>query len=247
MKYTITLLYQEDDATGYWGLIPEKAPQFNSFWSPEGIFHDVFEHYCEGLKYFSEPTVWGEACATGHAIAYHELGLDTFKFRKWRNSRDFKVDTIEYCKDMLVEDYNEYPTCRATCEIPYQKPVHSYTLESTISDYIYDLKYFMEKMKIKSEGKVWIPGIARAYRYGYRKARKIAQAKNAYEVLDSFLNQWNILCKLNPEYLDIENSKHGLHSIEFTVSVKNNELKVKQKLIEKYTFKKYNLNYLISE
>jgi hypothetical protein len=261
MNYEVWLKYHQDDATGEWGFahkntISNEFNTFNAFWSPEGIFHDVFEHYFEGEhKYFENygfMTIFGEACASGHAIAYYEIGIDSFKYRKFPN-RDFTADSINYLKEFVYQKsddpesaYIDYPACKNNCLIPYQKPTNNYYLENTISDYLFAIRLYMNEKGVKNDGDIWLSGITRAYRYGYRQAKKIIgkNSKQSYYILNDFLIQWNNLTKqLNADNLYINNNE--LNYILFKIKQSNGKLKIKVRLID-YFGHEYNIKKLNS-
>ena len=63
------------DGYGTIGLIPKEGTGFNAFTNWVMLFHDVMEHYFEGLL-LGEATVAGEIIAMGHCLYYTEsLGL----------------------------------------------------------------------------------------------------------------------------------------------------------------------------
>ena len=107
MKYTVRLKYFEDDVTGEWGFTHintcNNNNPFNAFYSPEGIFPDVFEHYFEGNSYFTganENNVIGEMVATAHKwYIVNEIGVNSFMYRRGSPFPNFQVDTIEIIKD----------------------------------------------------------------------------------------------------------------------------------------------------
>lgn len=249
MKYEVTLRYHQDDSTGTWGLAPTKtinnSTSFNAFWGADGIFHDVFEHYFEGNhKYYTGNgfmTLWGEMCASGHGIAYKNIGIDNFRYRKHRQQRDFKADTVGYVYEAIYEmgqypderPYTEFDMSKETCRAPYKNPksYNDYNLESTISEYLCTVEDYCEKYG--TENPLWMPGVARNYVHGFKTAEKIigSDVKHSYTVLDDFLSTWNTVSKLDPHYLFINGSDYGLKSINFKVS-NFGKLKVKTTLID---------------
>lgn len=262
MNYEVILKYHVDENTGEYGLAPidtitDEYTSFNAFWGADGIFHDVFEHYFEGKhKYFKHKafmTIFGEACASGHALAYKDIGIDNFMFRK-NSYRNYKADTIEYLKQGIYNKksegncYLDFEANKNVCIIPYQSYTNYYNLENTISDYIYEIKEYMKEKNYKEEGDIWLAGITRAYRYGYKQALKIIgkDRKNSYNVLNEFLYKWNnITTKLDANSLFIENSDCGLHSIKFKIYHYKGLLRIETFLIDDFK-KTYNLEYLSS-
>lgn len=257
MKYEVILKLHEDDATGSWGLAPidtiSNDTSFNAFWGADGIFHDVFEHYCEGiLPYYRNKgfmTIWGEMCASGHAIAYRDLGIDNFRYRKNRVERDFKADTYSIIQEYIYElsRYNAYQTYAQfdvsshTCLCPYQKQLSNRFLECTISDYELELNNYAEETDVRDYRKhIWIPGIKRNYRYGFKQAQKIIgkDKKHSYDVLDKFLIDWNNITKMNPQSLFINSEDgeemHDVYGFKFVVE-NNGKLKITTTVIDDYT------------
>jgi hypothetical protein len=262
MKYEVILKYFQDEQVGNWGLAPEKTighdTSFNAFWGPDGIFHDVFEHYMEGIDpYYSQRgfmTIWGEMAASGHSIAYHDIGINNFRYRRNPN-RDFKVDTMSIIEELLYnlkndpdDFYLKFDSFKESCLVPRQRIPYNYStynLESEIFDYEYTIAEKAELKEIKLKTVLWKPGIRRNYIYGYKQALKIigSDKKHSYTVLDEFLEYWNKITKNSAEYLALEESEHGLDAIKFVVS-NTGKLKVKTTLIEKCTREEYPLERL---
>lgn len=263
MRYEVILKYFQDESFGTWGLAPEKTighdTSFNAFWGSDGIFHDVFEHYMEGINpYYSNHgfmTIWGEMAASGHAIAYNEIGINSFRYRKHNAYRDFKVDTLSVVEEYLYElkndpkgPYIEFDSFKESCLCPRQRIKYDYStynLESEISDYEYIVIDKAKSQNIKLKDVLWKPGIRRNYIYGYKQALKIigSDKKHSYTVLDEFLEYWNNVTKNSAEYLTIDRSEHGIYGIKFVVS-NTKRLKIKTTLIENYTKLEYPIKHL---
>lgn len=264
MKYTIDLRVHTDDRHGIKGVCPKNAlNQFEPFWSADGIFHDVFEHvHEEEHPYFSGRgafTLWGEMAASGMAIAYRDIGINNFKFRKYGMDRDFTADTVYILQEALyeskqepdIEPYLEYSIDKDRCKVPYQRPLdyHSnYNLYSWIGEY----QYWVEENK-KNENAairrfmktVSFPHIQRCYLWGYKRAQRIIgeDVKHSYLVLDQFLDTWHRICKGN-EVSDLfinDEFAYPLQTLRFTVNSKP-KLSVKTVLVDKvgneYSFDK---------
>lgn len=262
MRYEVILKYHQDDDSGLWGLVPintiNQDRSFNPFWGADGIFHDVFEHYTEGIiPYYSGKgfmTLWGEMCASGHALAYTNIGINNFRYRGY-SRRDFCIDTFSYIEDYIYEKvqdsysdpYMKFDGTIETCLLPYQKPSNNYNLENIICIYYDQLDKIIKDKKFSYNGFFWKPGITRNYRYGYKLAQKIIgrDEVHSYDVLDNFLEKWNRITKLDPKYLTIEDSEFGLYAIKFIVENKN-KLKITTSLIEANTNKEFNIERLTS-
>ncbi len=238
MKYEVILrLHDEDDATGEWGLCHANAVgKFNTFWGPDGIFHDVFEHYFEdNHKYFSGNaafSVWGEMCASGHGIAYADIGVDNFRYRQSSRGRDFTVDTTTLITDWLhgYVDWLDFPIDR--CDIPVQK----YKCPTTLRHWMNEYESFWYEQRDKGRDKIkMIPKkyIYRSYIYGYKQALQIigGDKQHAYNVLDKFLEQWHYITKhqANELYLYTGTSEegpvysdYGIYGFKFVVETNPN-------------------------
>lgn len=262
MRYEIILKYFQDDATGSWGLAPAGTINhdngFNAFWGADGIFHDVFEHYVEGLlPYYSHQgfmTLWGEMCASGHGLAYHNLGINNFRYRQNPN-RDFTADTINEVQEVLYErgreeePYFRFDMSKETCLVPYQSyPNRAYELGSTIGEYRYKVEQYAKEKEVNHKKLIWMPGIDRNYIYGWKRAQKIIGRdwEHSYQVLDDFLTRWHKFTTYNKaEHLWLDDSDHGFYGIRFTVE-NNGKLKVKEEVLENYTLEPYPLTALNS-
>lgn len=253
MQYEVILKYAVDDATGEYGLVPVKtlnAPTpFNSFWSPEGVFHDVFEHYFEGVnKYYNGEgflQLWGEMCASAHAFAYYELGLESFRYRKYRPQRDFTIDTFASLQEAMSEPdyYTDYGAQKETCLVPYQTlNKELWSVEAVVEEY---KEKVLKKVKYNNPY-VWIPGIARNYFYGFKQAQKIIgkDPMDSLEKMDEFLINWNKICKHDANNLGIEGSKYGLYGIKFRIK-NTGKLSIKTTLVEEYTHEEFHFLDLI--
>ncbi len=261
MRYEVILKYHQDNNSGLWGFAPintiNQNTSFNAFWGADGIFHDVLEHYTEGMiPYYSDKgfmTLWGEMCASAHGLAYRDIGINNFRYRI-NQGRDFCIDTFSYIQEYIYEKkqdpdlspYIEFDGSKETCLVPYQKPTNNYNLEDTIYTYHNRLDNFAKEKQVSYADFFWKPGIARNYIYGYKLAQKIIgrDENHSYNVLDEFLREWNEITKMNPEHLWIDGSEFGLYGIKFIVENKG-KLKITTSLIEDYSREEFNLNCLI--
>lgn len=248
--YTVDLIMHEDDANGEVGLCHKNTVgTFNAFWGADGIFHDVFEHYFEGMNrhFFNkkELTLWGEMCASGHAIAYKDIGIDSFQFRSSYKGRDFTADTMGILNDAFYQiehineeyPYLEYSVDRELCGVPYQKQINHYNLDSWINDYLYSInqKRQSECKKVAKFAK----SISRAkikdcYIYGYKQAMKIIgnDKHDSYQKLEEFLQEWNTICKSSPRDLYIDDEfAYPIKGFNFVIS-NSGKLKIKTSIID---------------
>lgn len=195
MKRAVTLKYYPPGMhdTGMSGFVPVSAPQFDPFYSVDGIFHDVFEHYFEGEhKYFSNEnkcTVYGEMVAIGHKLYFYDkLGINSFRYRRFSASPStWREDTEPLLEEYFSENYTNYDI--ENCCIPYQKPIYGSCIgiEGIIEDYQSRLK------EISTDARVKPAYIANAYRYGWRMAEREwgHDWHSSHNLLDHFLETWN--------------------------------------------------------
>jgi len=237
MKYEVILKLHEDDATGIYGLCHSNTVgKFNTFWGVDGVFHDVFEHYFEGIHpYFlnkAECTLWGEMAASGHAIAYRNIGIDSFQYRKGFRGRNFIADTQGYleeaifvCKqEQTLEPYMEYSVDKNFCKVPYQNDPDDSELNHWINEYFYyiDKERDSENSLIsKFAKKVSKSCIKKCYYWGFKKAVRIigSDRNNSYNVLQKFLETWNTICKTDPKEIYImDENAYEVNKFQFIVS-----------------------------
>lgn len=199
MKYQVKLRYFEDEGYGQKGFTHHNTynldTPFNAFTDISGVFHDVFEHYFEGSGIFINNNIgniFGEAVATGHKFFYyHELGINAFMFRKYKNylsgEEDWTVDTRYLFQEAFKEDYSEYPY--HIINIPYQKPINCLAY---IERYYKD--FFIEKCNLPKSSP-YHQQIANAYRLGYNMAYKkwgsYSKENKIRSMMLNFLNYWN--------------------------------------------------------
>lgn len=228
MKYEVNLRYFKDE-NGIWGFthnntFNHEAP-FAAFVSPEGLFHDVFEHYFEGFGYFSGPkanSIYGEMVATAHKYyIFNELGFNMFKHRKYFNAdfEGWRVDTQYLVDEALREDYSEYPL--TPLKLPYQRPVDNGSFENVIKDY---QSIVAEEYGETRKGVV-LQEIANAYRLGYRMAERKWPSKGVWEdqpMLKMFHDFVDFWYDLNPDpdfqHLFLEGSEYRLRGVKCKVN-----------------------------
>jgi hypothetical protein len=253
MKYTVELVIQEDDATGEYGLV-HKGTQgmFNSFWGADGIFHDVFEHYFENSHpYFNNQyafQMWGEMAASGHAIAYSDIGINNFMYR--RNSiRDYIVDTSTRFLDWLHNYTDDLDFLIDHICVPYQRPLKKTTLNYWLTAY----KNFLQGHCSDGRNRaklIKMANIRRCYTWGYKQAQTIIGKDKdyAYDVLFSFLERWNKICTIyNPKSLGIivDEDEHGYYSENYGIKSLNFEittgdkLQIHEYIVENVTYNQY--------
>lgn len=251
MKYEVILKLHEDD-NGTWGLTHVNTlGKFNAFWSSDGIFHDVFEHYFEDKhKYFSGNaafTIWGEMCASGHGIAYSQIGIDNFRYRNSRDGRDFTVDTSTLLEDWIHgdTDYPDFPI--DNCIVPKQEVLTTPGLNYWLNQY---KDWLAEHNEISSDKVKLIDekNLVNAYTFGYKRAMRIIGKDwdHSYNVLDKFLEQWNRICVHNDaKHLGIEHEDaYPIYGFKFTIN-NSPKLKVTCRILDELR-KEWPLDLLIS-
>lgn len=223
MKYQVELKYFEDDQTGIWGFAHRNtynhATPFNAFYETSGIFHDVFEHYFEGSKYFPDISVYGELCATAHKYFITEsLGLNPFQFSPGSPYPDYYVDTM----DEFRPQENYFAVDPRYCRVPDQKPCVG--IEDFVTSYL---------CKVDDEGYPVTPQQRRAIRNSLRLGYRMAEKKwdhdhyNSIRVLYNFLYEWDQFTKTkNAEGLFIEDDEaYGLSYLRFAVDTRQGTVK----------------------
>ncbi len=224
MIHKIKLRFFEDEATGEWGLAHansiDREEPFNAFWSHQGIFHDVFEHYFEDVSpYFSGDyafNVGGEVAAMGH-YAYYMYNFYPEK-RLFNRQSHFNLDdavigsTIDEMRDGIMEGTSRFGL-KLMSKVPRQKE-DGYDLRHICG--IIDEHY--DKVRGYEVGKTdWTPegedeyAFGRAYKrsvtraklrdlyiWGWKQAEKIAPRNDHNRaVFDKFLDDWNEITNTN--------------------------------------------------
>ena len=233
--YKVRLRLFQDDATGEWGLAHSNAididTPFNAFWSHQGIFHDVFEHYFEdNSEYFYGSTAFnlgGEVAAMGHLSYYWSEYYLTGRQLSTRSIYTFE-ESIESTTegDMLEAIYYGYTNYgdELKCVVPYQRPGDG-SLEDIIERHWRRVKeahwkgngYEDEQERETSRNykkSITKSKLQRLYRWGYHAAEKIAPySYQNRETLEEFLNFWKKFC----ENHKAEEMSHYFKEIEFTI------------------------------
>ncbi len=107
MEYKVQLQFFQDDAAGHYGLAHKNSIDngFNAFFNPIGLFHDIMEHYFEGIHpNFSGKYAFnygGEIAASGHSAWYiHGLGLS----RRWTDLKTWQSMQSAFTRSVGLED-----------------------------------------------------------------------------------------------------------------------------------------------
>lgn len=212
MRYKVEFDITED-RNGITGFFPSghDYDKFNSFWTAIGIFHDVFEHYFEGRKYFNGNefcTIGGEMVAMGHFLYYtNTMGLSN-RFIAFNGLIEPAVNGTN---DFIEEDimYGHYCIEKSdfNLSIPRQRK-SDWIVEEAINEHYQRIKRMKAsdsedperaRMFIKSIKKSYI---ANCYRLGYRMAKRIDSGNGNYYILHEFIDQWDkIIRKTDPKEL----------------------------------------------
>jgi hypothetical protein len=145
---------------------------FDPFWTAEGIFHDVFEHYFEFKGKFKDCTsVYGEMMATAHKIwLWENIGFSAFDVRssKPHIGMNYREDTSGFLEDTYEhETYSfDWPLIAK-----HQRPVDCWKLEESIKDYK-DFADDLQEWVAPVPKKEFIARMRDSYRFGYRMAYK---------------------------------------------------------------------------
>lgn len=221
MKYEVILRLHKDQ-NGIFGVCNKNAVgRFDAFWDAAGVFHDVFEHYFEGEhKYFSGVnsfTTFGEMCASGHAIAYMDIGINNFQYRG--GSRDYIADTTTALEDYALGYTDTTEFCISNCVVPKQ-----ILDRASLNYYLNNYRDWYER---HADGesplkKLNFRHVENCYKLGYKVANKvIGKDRDAsFNTLQKFLDEWHGITKLDAEYLVIEDEDAGIQDFKFTITNK---------------------------
>ena len=220
--YKVELKFHEDDATGDWGLLPSNSinidTPFNSFWTPQGIFHDVFEHYFEqNHRYFTDKyafNIGGEVAAMGHLAYYwNEFRPEDRQINRL-SIYSFEQSIIDSTKsdmqEAISEGYSNYGN-ELLCAVPKQKILETrgYGLENIIQDHWYEIKEIKPKrtkndddyiMNYKKNYKksITLGKLRSLYTWGWKEAQKIAPwSEQNKTTIDKFIFYWGYFCDQN--------------------------------------------------
>lgn len=229
-EYTVNLKMFQDDATGEWGLAPSNSlnqdDSFNAFWSAEGLFHDVFEHYFEDEHIFFRGknafNVGGEVAAMGHRVYYYEtFGFEnlignTYQGFDWAVVRT----TSGMMEEAVIYGYHSFGS-RLECGVPsrYSKLQCGYRLDTAISEHCYLKDQWIPGGEYKKEGRAYLNSITdskleRLYKWGYTEAELIASGTPENKAtLSEFFDYWTKFCVRNTA----ESLKDTLSRLRFTV------------------------------
>jgi hypothetical protein len=221
-RYEVILRLHEDD-NGLHGLCHDNAVGvFDAFWSADGVFHDVFEHYFEGQSpYFSGiymHTIFGEMAASGAGIALRSLGIDSFRHRRATNGRDYTADTWYEVREALKEGCCNYPIDSTLCKVPWQSQPDNYNYSSWLSEYEYKLNsLYNNNPEIIRQ--LRFGSVRNCYAWGYKRVLKLIKDRDkAYDNLDAFLMYWNDITKQSARDIGIHDEyAYELRSFKFKV------------------------------
>lgn len=257
--HTVELIFAEDE-NGEYGLLHKGSEEvFNSFWNAIGIFHDVFEHYFEGNKYFrgdAEFNRCGEIAASGAAYYYwYDLNI----WSRWSNpyTRGASFSAFEDANtktnfDPIQEriDYDSYMSFDNTfeCNVPLIKKARLYNDEiiDIQADKLFNsIKTLHPKSKKDKDyfKTITKSKIRRLYRWGYHQASKILpDTWYNRETYNNFIHLWHDFTKKH----NAEELYNEFKGIRFEISKipKTKDRSWKAFLIpqESYWFDDYELN-----
>lgn len=215
MRSYITSLVLTHDENGIFGLIPETCRDyagFDAFTETAGVFHDVFEHWFEGIAPFEVPgSIWAEMVASGYAVYFSDvLSINNFMYRAAGQSRNYTLDTLSQfqeldyccrygCKEVVDRCIAEFQYDLTHVVIPAVADPGSVMLRCVISDYKAKVENMHPALLKRTK---LISAITSYYRYGYTRAamiwnsRKLGRVEDHREQLLSFLKTWHDRCKL---------------------------------------------------
>lgn len=229
MIYKVNLQLFQDDATGEYGLAPQNSidREFNSFWTHQGIFHDVFEHYFEdNHKYFKREysfNIGGEVAAMGHYAYY----MNRFNFSKrplspnsmYSMEENIIDSTFSEMQEGIEEGYARFGS-ELLCRVPRTK-VDNYTLDNIIYEHFAKIKNcritngeYRDYAKNYKKS-VTLTKLRNLYTWGYKRAEMIAPRNiHNYDVMRGFLDSWEEFCSYNKP----EDLFQWLRGVEITIS-----------------------------
>lgn len=235
MKHKVKLSLFQDDATGDYGLAHSNAidveSPFNAFWSHQGIFHDVFEHYFEDVhKYFRGDyafNIGGEVAAMGHYAYYmnHFYPSDrNFSVFNYRPIHELVIGgTVGEMEDAILCGHSNFGST-LECRVPKQKS--NYFMDDIIYDHHLQVKqmrpnkyneheYEPKEFGILYKKSVTLQKLRNLYTWGYKQAEKIAPRNpQNKEAIEGFLSFWKEVTE-NNKAEDLYN--WSFRHIEFTI------------------------------
>lgn len=213
MTHIVRFRLFQDDANGEYGLAHDNAidieTPFNAFWTGQGLFHDVFEHWFENKhKYFKDEysfNVGGEMAAMGASMYYYStLGVWNRPLSN-RSMYTFE-ENIRLTNEHVIQEAIESGYCSyghtLESHIPKQSPVDHGELEYCISEmweavskmhFNGNSTYKEDKQDSKQYKKsVTFRKIADLHRWGYRMAEKLVpDNRHNQDVCAGFIDYWN--------------------------------------------------------
>ena len=224
MRYNVKLKYFNHYDLGKGFAHTNTFEKFDPFWDASGIFHDVFEHYFEGTGVFAgnnKCNILGEIVATAHKyFFYHELCVNSFKFRSYSHISDWTIDTKSLLLEKISNGYDSYDYF--DIGLPKSKKTDISHLERIIEEYISEVEY--EQSKPDAYYKIDSSLIADAYRYGYKLAKRrwekncVWKSGEVTRFMNNFLDKWNDITKLDRDFLRIDDdSAYQLNYINFNI------------------------------
>jgi len=193
MKYEVKLrvvinssdIYNE---SGFLGLQPAATygenygrEAFQPFWSPEGIYHDIFQHWFEDmLKPFKGNgfmSMYGEMAASAIHLYEQTIGFESFMLRKsqWSVNYNGVADTIDTIEDYIADEENFLEHLLSSfCVNKRLKVDYNYALSSAINEYYYRLEEMgVRHSRPKRAIQKLKTTVSKAYMYGWRLAEKM--------------------------------------------------------------------------
>lgn len=214
----VDLVFFCDDATGEYGLAHKETyddynGSFNAFWGGIGIFHDVFEHSHEYTnKYFRGDyamNIGGEMAAMGAMWYYIDtLGVWNRLGNRpsiYTHSQSMRLTTQDMIVDAVKYGNIQYGSTLES-NVPKQKPVDNWTLESEIEEYWHEVKKLKPETDYEQEREdcerykesLSFRKIADLHRYGYRMAEKmVPDTLENRNTLCDFLSFFEEFCANN--------------------------------------------------
>lgn len=238
--YTVELEFFCDPANGQWGLAPKGSfdrgsGNFNAFFQPKQIFHDVWEHWFEDkLPYFKDEYAYnlaGEMVASGASVYFYEMGVKVITSLYGKQAKDF---TEDFVKEGVREGYIEYGYLHTN--IPRQRLPHTFSsLEAQINDYWYKVKDLPISEEYPLPSKAFKKSITHqklknTHFYGYKLAERMVpnNPENA-RALNGFIDYFSLFTKFN----NAEDLEAYFYGITFTINRKGNFIHWEATLISK--------------
>jgi hypothetical protein len=213
--YSTKLSLFQDDETGEYGLAHANAindpcgENFNALWDGEGIFHDVFEHYFEGIhRHFTGQyafNIAGEVAAMGH-MAYYVYGMGLYQrkgntyYQKGQLMN--MVDSTCYMMEEAISEGNFRFGDSFQVALPRQKSVDSHSIEQMIGAHWEQIKATRPGSQVEGPDclldcvryrqSVSKSKLMRLYRWGHKQAERIApNTHQNVATLDGFIRFWS--------------------------------------------------------